>query len=364
MKSNDKASMMKKIFLSVLLVLVLVLQISFLSYLVKGLTNKSSGKNTLMDYTSKGDFDYKVYLKSNELLTDEEINSENAYILGLVDHISLTSIYRFNGTAKTSVTGKTALIARLKVYYRESTDANKNPKVLEKETTLKENAISFNETSYSDIQTADIYLDEYLEVLNKFQNEMKLSVSGYLEISSETNFDGLVAGVNYTGKFSNTVKIPLSSSVFSIDAKSAEKSGKVYANDLVKSNSTVKSYLVIANIAIFIVLMLLLRQLFLFTNKSAYERQINKILKTYDDVIVNTKTVIDVYNYKVIEIEQFKEILNLSRELLLPIINYEFEKNKETWFYVIKDNLLYRYIINAEELEESQNRKKRNKKGR
>ena len=81
---------------------------------------------------------------------------------------------------------------------------------------------------------------------------------------------------------------------------------------------------------------------------------------TYDDIIVNTSNILDVSNYKIIEITEFKEMLNLSRELLLPIMNYEVMKDKETWFYVIKDDILYRYVVLADKLEEDKlNRKKK-----
>ena len=83
----------------------------------------------------------------------------------------------------------------------------------------------------------------------------------------------------------------------------------------------------------------------MFTNKSDYQRKLNKILKNYDDDIVNTKTMIDVKKYKLIKIEDFKEMLNLSRELLLPIMNYEMAKDEETCFYIIKEDIIYMYII-------------------
>ena len=72
----------------------------------------------------------------------------------------------------------------------------------------------------------------------------------------------------------------------------------------------------------------------MFTNKTAFDRELEKILKNYDDIIVNTSTVLDVSKYKLIEIEEFKEILNLSRELLLPIMNYEVAKGKEVWRWI------------------------------
>ena len=56
-------------------------------------------------------------------------------------------------------------------------------------------------------------------------------------------------------------------------------------------------------------------------------------------------------DYKIIKIEEFKEMLNLSRELLLPIMNYEVKKGEETSFYITKDGILYIYsLISKKEL--------------
>ena len=65
--------------------------------------------------------------------------------------------------------------------------------------------------------------------------------------------------------------------------------------------------------------------------QQALSLTLSKILKTYDEIIVNTNNILDINKFNIIEIPEFKEILNLSRELLLPIMNYEVKKGKETW---------------------------------
>ncbi len=343
----------KKIVISCLLVLALVLQIAFLSYLFKALIpdEEKNNENIIMSYTSKGNFDYKVFLKPNEFINEQYLEADEAYILDLIDHIKIDYLYNFSSTEKTNVTGTNKIIAKLVVYYHESSDRNGNPEILKKENVIDEKIINFNDKTYGLIDSYDLYLTDYLKTLKEFQSKVKISVDGCLEISSETKFNGLVGGATYDDSYKNTMKIPLSSSVIKIENKKAnEKSNKVYEGDLVKTNKTVMGYIIVANILIFIVICILLKRLFLFTNKSEYVRQLEKILKNYDDIIVNTSTIIDINNYKLIEIEEFKEILNLSRELLLPIMNYEVKKGEETWFYVIKDNVLYRYIVSKNSL--------------
>lgn len=360
----EKASV-KKIIIACLLVIALVLQFSFLSFLFKAVTPEENkeDENVIMSYTSNGNINYKVYLKQNEFINEEYIGEGEAYILDLIDHINLNYLYRFNSTEKTNVSGKSKLIIKLKAYYRESSSSSGNPEILNKEKTIEEKVINFNNTSYNTIGTYDLYLDEYISTLKDFQSQVKISVDGYVEVTYETNFNGSIGGASYKDDYTSTLKIPLSSSVIKIESSQAkEKANKVYEGDLVKTNKTVLSYIIVANIVVFLIICLLLKKLFMFTNKSPYDMCLNKILKNYDDIIVNTTSVLDVAKYKLIEIEEFKEILNLSRELLLPIMNYEVMKGKETWFYVVKDDILYRYVVSEEKLKVEQKEEKSKKK--
>lgn len=363
-KINFKNVDPKKIIVSFFLVIALVVQFSFLSYLFKAIMPESnaSDENVIMSYTQQGNLDYRVYLKPNEFISSEYLEEGEAYILDLIDHVRITSLYSFNSTSKTNVAGTNKLVATLKIYYKESSDKSQNPEVMTKEQTLDEKVINFTDDKYSTLSSYDIYLDDYLKMVEEFQSKVKISIDAYLEISMENELSGSVGGASYDGNYGTSLSIPLSESVVKIDSqKNDSKTEKIYESDLVKTNKTVMSYIVIANVLTFIIICLLLRKLFMFTNKSEYERTLNKILKNYDDIIVNTSTILDVNKYKLIEIEEFKEILNLSRELLLPIMNYEVTKGKETWFYVIKDDILYRYVVSYEVLEKKKHEKKRSK---
>lgn len=352
MKKGINKEKKSKIIISILLVIVLVLQIAFFSYLLKGLAPSKDERRPLMTYSSFGEIDYKVYLKNNEFVNTNDLGKDDAYILGLIDHISLTSIYRFNATEVTKVKGNTKLVAKLKVYYKEGSDKNGNPELMGKDKVLKEDSFDIESTDYSNVQTTDIYLDEYLDILNKFQQNMRIAAEGYVEVYSVTDYEGSIGGIPYNKNYEMVFKIPLSKSVFTLDKTvGKDASDSIYESELVKTNTKVKTYLIVVNVVIFLVLMLLLKKLFSYTKKDIYKRELDKILKAYDDIIVNTATSINIEDYKLIEIDEFKELLNLSRELLLPIMNYEVKKGEVTWFYVLKEDILYRYIVSKEKLE-------------
>lgn len=358
---NFDKNTISKIIISIFLVIAFVAQIAFLSYLLKGIMPKQdkNSSNALMNYSSKGTLDYKVYLKPNDFISSPYLESGETYILNLIKYIKINSSYNFNSSSKTKVNGNNKFVARLKVYYKESTNRESNPEVMKKEKILNQKVINFDDVGYSSTNEYNLYLDDYLKILKDFQEQIKISVEGYLEISSETLLNGEIGGIKYNSSYANVIKIPLSGSVVKIESENPEdKTNYVYENELVKSNKSVMAFIIIANIVCFICICFLLKKLFKFTNKTEYDITLSKILKTYDEIIVNTNNILDVDKYSIIDIPEFKEILNLSRELLLPIMNYEVKKGKETWFYVIKDDILYRFTVKEKKQENTKNSKK------
>ena len=102
-------------------------------------------------------------------------------------------------------------------------------------------------------------------MLRDFQSKVKISVEGYVEILSETKFNGKIGGASYNDSYSNTLKVPLSSSVIKIsNSKGKEKTSKVYEGDLVKTNKKVMSFIVLGNIITFLILCLIAKKLFNF----------------------------------------------------------------------------------------------------
>ena len=85
--------------------------------------------------------------------------------------------------------------------------------------------------------------------------------------------------------------------------------------------------------------------------KTPYEKYINKLLKNYDRVIVETDAPIDLSNCKMIDVKSFNELLDVRDNLKLPIIYSVLEENKKGIFYIKNDKDVYRLIIDEKELE-------------
>ena len=83
---------------------------------------------------------------------------------------------------------------------------------------------------------------------------------------------------------------------------------------------------------------------------SKYDKLINKILKEYDRLIVETSTSIDFNDYNIFVIESFNELVDVRDNLQLPIMFLNLKDQGLAQFYVLQDNNLYLYTIDKKKV--------------
>ena len=98
--------------------------------------------------------------------------------------------------------------------------------------------------------------------------------------------------------------------------------------------------------------------------KSKYDKFINKILKEYDRLIVETATSPDEKKYNVLLINSFNELVDVRDNLHSPIMFYNAIDHEMSKFYILNDNNLYLFIVKSKDIDggDKKNEKKKNKK--
>ena len=152
------------------------------------------------------------------------------------------------------------------------------------------------------------------------------------------------------------INIPLSekSIDISMDYKNIENNLKV----LNETNNYLYDaiYLLLIAIGFLFSFVFLTKMIKLFiaciAKKSNYEKYLNKILKEYDRVIVETTTS-PVFNpNKTVEVNKFEELLDVRDNLRLPIMYYVVVKKQKCYFYVKHYNNVYLLVLKAADFDE------------
>ena len=87
------------------------------------------------------------------------------------------------------------------------------------------------------------------------------------------------------------------------------------------------------------------KKIFNFNQKNEYTKKLEKILKTYDDVIIEITTPVNIDDYEIIEVKGIEEMVDLEEELRIPINFYEHIPNYYGEFTLIHNNIVYRYTL-------------------
>ena len=83
---------------------------------------------------------------------------------------------------------------------------------------------------------------------------------------------------------------------------------------------------------------------------SKYDKFINRILKEYDRLIVETSTFPKEKDYNVLIINRFSELVDVRDNLRTPIMFYTTKEQKTGKFYILHDKNLYLYSVSAKDV--------------
>ena len=88
----------------------------------------------------------------------------------------------------------------------------------------------------------------------------------------------------------------------------------------------------------------------IYEKESKYKTELKEILTKYDDIIVEVKKIVNVKDYNLIYVSNFKELLDVH-EINKGIINYkETKKNIESIFVIITEDNAWIYKLNNERM--------------
>ena len=333
----------------------IIIFISFLVFSIIGIICLVYGYNNKkiisIKYKENNNIDYKVYLKDNKYFESKYIDKGKTYITSLIDHIHIDYHYETEYDKKVNGKYKYKVIAQI--------EANKANNEIGNYWTKKYDVTNYREEKVKNIyvhninQTVDIDYNKYNNLLETFKKEVGLSNSEgvlkvYLEVNSTIENNELSAPIN--NKL--ILKLPLSQLAIEASIESDVN------NDVKTVSHTYKDrdpkYLIATLIGMLftaialIDLWLLLRNRRVYKINNKYELTLNRILTTYDSIIVNIKEMPETDEYNVIKVESFEELIDAHSEIRMPINHYQ--TDDKSIFLLLNDKTLWEYVLDKKHL--------------
>lgn len=305
-------------------------------------------KEVVVNYNENSSIDYKVYLKENTFFEDEYLEKNRTYIASLIDYILIDFDYSFSVSEKVK--------GNYSYYIKGTVSANKNNSddyywskdyILTEKVTKK-----YEDTNEINIKgETKVNYQIYNNLLNNFKSQYGVTMDGLLKVSLviENYIESDLIDHNLEKDSSVDLNIPLTTLTVEVPIKANDLSNNgVLISEIVKQNVlhySIFKYLGYFMLGISGLLFICLIIMIIIKTKygNKYNKTLKKILKTYDNIIVNVNTIPDIDSLNVIPVTSFDELIDAHSEVRKPI-NYIARKGHSI-FILINDGMAWRYDL-------------------
>lgn len=335
----------------ILMVFTLILSLGMIYYALNN-TNKES-----ISYTQNGNVDYKVCLKENNFYSQNCLDKNMSYVSSLIKNVGLTFNYDLNTSEQLNVKTEYEVTAKLVISNAENTSKYFEQKYILQDKTSE--GISQINNEYKISKNIDIDYDYYNTIASTFKSQYGVETNSYIEVSFQ---------VFHTNKENEDIRVPSPSPVI-LNIPLSQKSininmtasgvNKQETQNIESSIFTLNNIicLFIGIIALIVCLISSLKIAKMLTlikeKKNNYDKFMEKILREYDRLIVETSTLPKFNNYFVTKVNSFGELIDVRDNLRLPIMYYEVAKHQKCHLYIIDNKNLYLLTVKAVDMEEN-----------
>ena len=332
--------------IAVTIILSLGIILPLLTLYLSSVRDKNVPTEILYTSTINKNVDYTVQLYENTFIDETEIDANKVYIADLVKNIKLNFSYTYSGTKPTDLKYEYDITGKLY-------GINQNNNSTESNVVWEKNYILLDKTAKEEKDKTGFYINQELNLdyptykneVIKFRNKFGMSLTTNLE---------LIMNVTVTGKYDDNdinktdkiiLEIPLGVQAFSIkEDYKKQDSNNIYKEE--KNTQIGNKLLMIICITISLIstvlFIMLFKAIFNIKPKSKYTKQLEKILKNYDQIIVEVETPVREKDYNVILVKNFEEMLDLEEELRIPIIFYENIYKHIAIFTITHNDIVYK----------------------
>lgn len=312
-----------------------------------------------INYSEKSNLDCKVYLKKNEFYSEEYLGKNMLYVASLIDKITIDFNYNFTSDENINLDFEYKIIGKLLI-----TDSDEKNSYFEKEYVLLEskNTSITDGNNQSIKENIEIDYGYYNTIANRFKTSYGVDTSSKFVIYFVVNKDNSEENIIINNVSLMSISIPLSERAvnISMDYQDINNTNNIISNSNVIIDNII--YVIVAVIFIIISLVMLVKSIRLLTllktDKSNYDKYINKLLTEYDRLIVETSTAPITSGNNIIRINKFQELLDVRDNLKLPIMYYVVNKHQKCYFYITYENKIYLNVVKAIDLVENDDKKK------
>lgn len=270
-----------------------------------------------------------------------------AYVADLTDTIKAKFHYQYRASREADLTATFLVVGSIHGKYILGSDGKDVNNVWSKDYRLVPAEVTT-------ITTKDITIDreitipfsEYKKTMEQFRLSLQLPVTTDMQVLFSVHVKGTIDGSPIDDRRSSVVSAPLDQPLYKLSNKFDKDDKKQVAGKAaIDTQASVRHYERIAAAVLCVVGLGAIaygmrRQIF----KSPYQRELDKIYRYHDGLIIKASSRTDITNKTVVPVQSFDDILNLEEELKSPIIASS-AGPAATHFMIIHNDIIYMYTL-------------------
>ncbi len=305
-------------------------------------------KEIVVNYSEKSNIDFKVYLKDNSFFETPYLEKNRTYIASLIDYILIDYDYTLDVSDNVSGTYSYYIKGTVSANKSNSKDYYWSKDYLLSEKITKE----YTDTNQVKIDAeTKVNYQVYNNLLNDFKSQYGVTMDGVLNVSLviENTISSDIVERNIEKDSNVELNIPLTTLTVEVPIETSDLNNEgTLISETIKQNVfyfTVIKYLGYSCFGLSFILFIILMLLVIFNSKNGnkYNKILRKILKTYDNIIVNASDLPNMDELSIVSVTSFDELIDAHGEVRKPI-NYV-DLSDRAVFVLINDGMAWRFDL-------------------
>lgn len=319
------------------------------SFLYKYYFNDSKYEEVerIYNYNDTLKTEYTVNISPNPYIPEPTLEMGKVYVTEYIDSIDFNFYYDYYADKKAEIEYEYSAIGTLIATYMKD---GEEQIIFQEEETLIDSVIeTVNSNNIKDTKSINVDVSKYNEKVKNFEKDTNIDLNALYRIRFVIKPKTIYQNEEISHEMISETKVEIGAKTTTIVGEFEQKNdGNIITRRYVEKD--IKIYTVVINIILAISSFAVFVYVFTSTKparvlRNEYRRELNKILKLCQDKIVQVNTRFDTKGAKVIEVKDFSEIIKLSEELFKPILYYNLKETEESWFYVISNTEIYRFVL-------------------
>lgn len=304
------------------------------------------------EYNTSKSSDYYVMLQENMFYESAIMEQGKQYPSKLIAKIPFELKYNFVGSKDAKIYYTYNITAEIVGNIKNGTNANQEVWTREYVLIPDQPITTITAQTFNISEIVDINYNDYYNLVAAYEQSQSLALDATLKLKLNVKYNIDIPETTKQENVEDSVEtlIPLNNTVTQIDTSKNDTNPKVFQEKILPDNKVILKDIIIAGVLFITGLVIIIRCVHSEEKNEQvlYQRNIDKILKGYGDLIVTVTNKPDLRGLKTLKLAIIDDVIDLAEQNKCNIIHYETSKNRESILYIIVEKYVYIYEITAE----------------